>query len=71
MEKSYISEISYEQLKSDTHGFEPRDFMYWVLQHTDWDFVTSVMADYIPVFEMINELKDRADIQVTIRSCHD
>ena len=65
MEKSYISEISYEQLKSDTHGFEPRDFMYWVLQHTDWDFVTSVMADHISVEEMINELDDRGQVTIT------
>ena len=65
MEKTYISEISYEQLKSDTHGFEPRDFMYWVLQHTDWDFVTSVMAEYITVGEMINELGARGQVTVT------
>ena len=65
MEKPYISEISYEQLKSDTHGFEPRDFMYWVLQHADWDFVTSVMADYISVEEMINELEDCGHITIT------
>ena len=65
MEKSYISEISYEQLKSDTHGFEPRDFMYWVLQHADWDFVTSVMADHISVEEMINELDDRGQVTIT------
>lgn len=66
MEKSYISEISYEQLVQDIGGtFDEQEFMWWVLEHADNDFITMMMADFIPVDVMVSELRDRGQVTIT------
>ena len=66
MEKTYISEISYEQLVQDIGGtFDDQEFMYWVLEHADNDFITAMMAQFIPISVMVSELRDSGQVTIT------
>ena len=51
-------QITREELKAKTFNFERRDFMYWLINNCDHDWLTGLMAENIPLSTAINALRD-------------
>ena len=61
-----MQKLTLEEFKKETHDYERRDMMHWMLENCDRDFLATIMADHIETRTVLRELSDNGYLFDTV-----